>query len=480
MPDPAMAINITGNDADAARMIARQQRDIDKLKASLRELGHVGKESHGELSNAVSGVVVQYLSLQGVLNLTNRSMETYIGNLKEAAEAGKGMADQTAAFAAMQVGQGNIRSRILQVSKMAETAGITDRQAAFGIAAEVQAGHGGDFLKTAKELPGLFQLTRLGMSPADVKALASTAAARGRDPELFSREVFLAGEKAHIAPENIVQATRAVEMFASDEEGLAVVSAMMPHLGRRGAMAVRELPELLEGGGAGKKFAHLLKRAGMKKDASVLQELAFLQGRGLTSAAALEAAGVEDPAKAQLIAAAVQEYPRIAALTKELPTQATAEVFDAKERAILAAMPEAKIALKNRVTRAEVKNLQAIGPQAVEGLLEESEGLRMAKVLRKRGEEQLGPFDLIDKEGEVPRFWRKVVGGMGWLSDLGAGGSGKHMPTRFGGVEAEMSREDQHSERLIDALHKNTEVTSDNTQRTSRGGPALVPAGEDR
>jgi len=93
MPDPAIAINITGNDADAARMIARQQRDIDKLKGAYRDLAHQGKETGESLqigsgvAGEIAGLAAGYLSVSKALEIALGAHETWKSVLRETTQA---------------------------------------------------------------------------------------------------------------------------------------------------------------------------------------------------------------------------------------------------------------------------------------------------------------------------------------------------------------------------------------------------------
>jgi hypothetical protein len=118
MPDPAMAINITGNDADAARMIARQQRDIDKLKGRYRDLGKQGKETGDSLHigsgvlGEIAGLAAGYLSVSTILGGLAAAGETWKSILKETTQATREAVEQSKAYASLQTG--DIRGPVME------------------------------------------------------------------------------------------------------------------------------------------------------------------------------------------------------------------------------------------------------------------------------------------------------------------------------------------------------------------------------
>jgi hypothetical protein len=97
-----MAINITGNDADAARMIARQQKDIDKLKGSYRDLAKQGKETGESLHigsgvfGEIAGLAAGYLTVGKALEVATSAQEAWKSVLKETTELTRSALDSMA------------------------------------------------------------------------------------------------------------------------------------------------------------------------------------------------------------------------------------------------------------------------------------------------------------------------------------------------------------------------------------------------
>ncbi len=485
MPDPTMAVHMTGNDQDLARMIARQQKTIDGLKNSYRELGKQGKETGDSLHigsgvvGEIAGLAAGYLSVSTVLGRLAAAGETWKSILKETTQASREAVEQSKPFASLQTGDKGIRAPVMAALKAAVELGVKDQGAVLGLAGGLQSAMGGDLEGAQRELRELLVVHRAtGVPLEEIGDPAKLAAIKGMDPGQFVREIVAAARERKLGASTIMHGARSMGAFATPEQWIAAQGALATQLGHHGPTAVGELPALF-GEGAPKDFAAFLKKQGIRKEIPMMDALGRLHAGGFTTIESLKKSGL-DIKQRELIAMAAEAQPGIVDLARRLPAMGTEEVIDRRRAAMIAELPEMEQA--ERAARLEVSARQelAFGPRARAAAEADEELLVRGLALRRMGMESYAGARLVDESGRMTgggpwgfltaAFWARTVAGLQGPSEL--------IPPAKG--EYTRAEEWHDMMRIVrEELQKGTEPLGDAASKL-RGGAALVPAGEDR
>lgn len=514
MNDPAMAINITGNDADAARMMARQQRDIDKLKGAYRELAQQGKETGDSLHigsgvvGEIAGLAAGYLSVGKAMELAGAAAETWRTLLKETTEATREAVEASKSFAAMQTGAGsNVLKPTQAMMKMAAEIGIKDMGPVMVLAGGLQASLGGDVAGARRETLEMLKLHQVTNQPLEeLLDVGKLAGAKGRDPGEFARKIAAAARETNLDPSIISRGAKSMGSFANDDEWIAVQAELAKQLGPRGATAVGQLPGLFMEG-APKEFTAWAKKQGIGKGTPFMEALGKLHAGGFTTVQSLEKSGLGLDERAALAMAAGKQ-PAIASLAARLPAMGTEAELQKRHEQIIGQYPETAAVELTQKLEAQHEYQKVFSPEALERRINDRELQILGKAYERTGNRTFLGLDQLDDSG------RATTGGGAITSWLGRVGMGILQPFTTakridainrevekirseegegGGIESGMTygaaydwlnrgHDSMIIKNLQNAADKLDSAADKHLDAASklRGGAGLSPAGEDR
>jgi len=489
VPDPAIAITFTGNDADAARMFARQQKQIDGLTASLRGIKTAGEEAKSGLRigsgmiGEVAGLAAGYLSVGKALEWAGTAAETWRAILRETTAATREAVEASLSYAAMQTGRGtNVKAPVMAVMRMAQEFGIKDQGPVMALAGGLQAAMGGDVRGAQRETLEMLKLHHVTNQPLEeLLDIGKLAPGRGMDPGQFAREIAAAARETNIDPSIISRGVKSMGAFTGPkalEEWIATQALMAKQLGPRGATAVGELPGLFMEG-APKEFTAWAKKQGVGKGTPFIEALGTLRERGLTTVQAFEKSGLA-LAQREALALAVEKQPEIVSLRERLPALGTEAELQKRHEQIAGQFPETEQVHTAERLEAKAAYELAFGPEAQERAIKDRELRMRGLALRRAGAESLWGVRQIDPSGRMQMgFLQGVSQVLSRLTDPG-------LPKRF---EAELAKirveEDEGAgadifqKRIQTRWEQAAEKLHDAASKL-RGGAAMVPAGEDR
>jgi len=491
-----IAIEVSADDRKASAAILKLQSRVQELEASLRNVSREGKKSGEAVSKGFGGAagdlataVVGLFSVQRATQLVGESFRTMIKNIEETAGAATKAAGQMTGLAASSVGSGSVRAKIIQAREMFIAQGVTreERGSAIDMLDELQDAMQGTFLEAVREAGELFSLHKLGMKDPDLLAIGKAAGARGMDPGAMGRKVFEAGERGGVSPATIAKMMPTISMFPSPDQGLAIAAILAPLLREREAPAAMASVEQLLAGRGPEEFKKIAgKKFGITEGMPALEQLERFRAAGIDTIPEFRALKL-DEGMAKPMSILVSQLDRLKRLTKEIPAAATETMVRERIAGVEAEMPEMAQVWKNARTKAHAEFLQEMGVAAVESLSVEGARRVRAVTLRRRGIEQIGWFDAINENQQATWLAKITTDIEGRFDDLidsirtGIGLEAKP-PGRwnFAGVRLEEEMRVRGSDPVLKALQDNTAATKENTQRTLRGGPALVPADVDR
>ncbi|MFH1110182.1 MAG: hypothetical protein V1790_13465 [Planctomycetota bacterium] len=481
MPDPTIAITFTGNDADAARMYARQQKDIDGLKASLRGIKAAGQEAQSGLQigsgiiGQVAGLAAGYLTVGKALETATAAHEAWKSVLRETTQATRDAVEAVKSFAALQTGKGEgaIAKPMKAVRDLAVEFGIEDVGAVPSLVGALQAARGGDVegaLREAREILAVHEVTNVPL--AELADLGSLAGMKGIDEGKFVREVVMAGLERKTGPEAIMRGMRSMGAFTGPnaaEEWIATQATLAKQLGPRGSMAVGDLPGLFMEG-APKEFRAWAKKRGITKGEPLMESLGKLHAGGFTTVESLAKGGLDLKQK-ELLALAVEAQPRIVDLRDRLAGMSTEEAIEARRAQMFREVPQFKTEEDKRRLAAGTKQITAWGPEAETMSAEDMDLLVKGQALIRTGYRRgvLGGR-LVDESGRM-----ETRGPWGLWSYFERAISGP-----VGGMQSPEGVQWRDMMKIVrDELQKATEPLRDAASKL-RGGETMVPAGEDR
>jgi hypothetical protein len=482
MPDPAIAITFTGNDADAARMFARQQKQIDGLTGSLRGIKAAGEEARSGLQigsgliGEVAGLAAGYLSVSKALEIAMGAHEAWKSVLRETTQATRDSVAASESFAALQTGKGEgaIARPLKAVRDLAKEFGIEDLGAVPTLVGGLQAAMGGDVggaLREAREMLKLHQVTKQPLE--ELLDVGQLAAVKGMDPGQFAREIAAAARERKLDPSMITRGARSMGAFGTPEQWIATQAALATQLGEHGATAVGELPELFMEG-APKEFTAWLKKQGIAKGTPVMEALGKLRAGGFTTVQSLGKSGLSLK-QSELVSMAAEAQPGIMDLAGRLPGLSTEAGVEARHAQMVREVPQFETEETKRRLAVGTKQVVAWGPEAETMSAEDTELLVKGGALTRMGMRR-GPLGsrLVDESG------RMVTGPWAWFERAIAHleGPSTFIPAAQGEYR-DIDRWHDVMKVVREELQKGTEPLGDAASKL-RGGPAMVPAGEDR
>jgi hypothetical protein len=488
MPDPAIAITFTGNDADAARMFARQQKQIDSLTSSLRGIKAAGQEAQSGLQigagiiGEVAGLAAGYLSVNKALEIAMSAHEAWKNVLRETTQATRDSVAASEAFAALQTGKGEgaIARPLKAVRDLAKEFGIEDLGTVPSLVGGLQAARGGDVEGALREAREILAVQRVTNAPlAELGELGSLAGMKGMDEGQFVREVAMAGMERKVSAETIMRGARSMGAFTGPhaaEEWIATQATLAKQLGPRGATAVGELPGLFMEG-APKEFTAWAKKQGVGKGAPLMDALGRLHDRGFTTVESLAKSGL-DLKQRELLALAAEAQPRIVDLRDRLAGMSTEEAIEARHSQMVREVPQFETEEAKRRLAVGTKQVVAWGPEAETMSAEDTELLVKGGALTRMGLRRgiLGGR-LVDESGRMAMIGPWVL--WSWFERAMSGLEDPRPEENRGWKSTETERWHDVMKVVREELQKGTEPLGDAASKL-RGGPAMVPAGEDR
>lgn len=425
-----IGIDFIGKEQDAARAIAKLEREVAKLRGTLKDTGVAGKSAGKEVetgfqqaANSVTSMIAGMVSVGAAVQTATAAWQTMTANIRETAEVAAKAASAMRGFAASQVGDANSRTRMIQASGLLIQHGVTreDRGPALDLLQSLQDAMGGNAKRAFKETDELLILRELGMSTESLKDIGMMAAARGGDPGELARKAFEAGEATGVGPSTIAKLMPAVDLFKNTDEGLAIASVLAANLGDRKARAGMEAVSQALGPNAPEKFRAKLKKYRIEPGASPLEAIETLAERGIDTVEEFQGLGMTEPGHALALSILARDRAKVRELVKSLPILSTEERSSARLSEIESQNPEMLLERQNRRILARTQFDQEIGPPAVEALRFQQSDLIRGQAFRATGHEQILGFDLIDKEGRSSSwdmFLLGLFGGPGAVDDV--------------------------------------------------------------
>jgi hypothetical protein len=449
-----LAVEVTGDDRSAAMFLKLQSR-VKELETNLRGMGAAAQQSGNDLNTGLEKGIGQlktmatsYISVQAGIQAASQALTIFLQNMEQAANAGDKFAASVRGFAF----EGGSPDQIDKALRLGAQFSLTKPEMAVDLVDTMADMMGGNIKAAFAELPGVLALTQAGIPETDLKDIATAALSRGRSPSQFGRDVTGIGAETGIAPGKLVGFMREAELFPTIGEGLATTAMLMQRLGERKTHAgLLSIVDVL-GEGAPPEFKKFLKRtAQLGKGATSEDRLNALASLRVDTPEELQKAGLALP-QAHALSIAVQrrsEIMRLAAL------RYGAGEFAERVAAAEEANPELLNERVNASLRAEQRVAEMRGPLAVEGQLVEQEGLRVGIGFRKRGVEQIGPFDTVNEQGGATLTGRLL----------------QYLSGQVAVVEKQLKAADAMIEASKNLNKGATEL---------RGGAALVPGTEDK
>jgi hypothetical protein len=507
MPDPAIAITFTGNDADAARMFARQQKEIDGLKASLRGVKAAGEEAKSGLQigsgiiGEVAGLAAGYLSVGKALEWAGTAAETWRAILRETTAATRETVEASLSYAAMQTGKGtNVKAPAQAVMRMGQEFGFKEQGPVMVLAGGLQAAMGGDVKGAQRETLEMLKLHHVTNQPLEeLLDVGKLAAGRGMDPGQFAREVAAAAKETNIDPSIVARGVKSMGAFTGPnavEEWIATQAVMAKQLGPRGATAVGELPGLFMEG-APKEFTAWAKKQGVGKDTPFIEALGALHERGLTTVEGYKGSGLS-LAQKEALSLAVQKQPEIVSLRERLPALGTEAELQKRHEQIAGQYPETEEAEFAAKMEARHAYRVVFDSEAAERRIEDRQLQIRGEAFETTGNRTIFGIDQLDPTGREKSWWyphvalsrlaaytfapermeavdrgvEKIRIEQGEGAGVEEGFTWKDVREYWGNVVKQM---DGAARKLDSAGDKQFDAAS-----KLRGGAAMVPAGEDR
>ena len=476
MPDPAIAITFTGNDADAARMFARQQKEIDGLKGSLRGIKAAGQEAGTGIATGFAEAAAAYGAAKVGIDMVAQSIAAMGRRSEETADKTQGLIRDITVFAALQSAK-PIAAPTQQMLDLGMSMGVAkgDLGKLMTLAASVQRGVGGDAKAALRETGELLMVHQLGMPLEELREITDRAKAlRGADIGETAREVEVLGRKMHVDPALIGKAMTSFELFKTPEEGFAMAATLGARMDTRRARAAMETVEETFGVKPPEAMLSKLKRAGVRPDAGIMANLEAVRAAGIVEPEDFQKRlGVADVGKALALSIAVKERANMRKLAAELPEMAGEAVIAREVGEIEAQMPEVKAARLLRTAETQAFLGQTTGAGGVQAMMDQTERFERGTAARRRGRaggpvregwEERG----IDESGRQT-YWRGL-----WQS---------FMESDFFRVGVPMPRDSELGPQTTAPLTRKFDAAVDKFSdgiSKMRGGAAMVPAGEDR
>lgn len=409
--------HMTANEKQLVRALEKSRREVEKLKGQLRETGTAGQKAGKDTAKAfdesgesVGGGVSKLESYIGMLaggagitmavGKATQAHELWLQTLREISTEATKASSEIIAFAALQEG-GTKAARVMEAAGLAQRYGVTERGLAFDTVQALQSAPGSSFERGMASAETVFALSQLGVPLASAKELEVMGLSQGQEPGDAARRAYVAGQESSRDPATIAKAGAAMKFWTDKEVGFAAAGVLS------GSVREDELQTYLKRAGIGLSPVGGLQEymeARGEGGATQLERLGLLHGWGITSPAALEAAGISEIREAEAISDLARGYPEILGIRGLIQERAVPGLLAGEREAVEREIPITQQAREIETLKAMWGDETAFGAAAPGANLQEIEQRQRGLAYRRMGIEAIGPFgsvDAIDEEGHT-------------------------------------------------------------------------------
>lgn len=510
-----VVLEISGENRGFVTAMKRSERQVAALEAKLKQTKETGKQTGKVMGDAFSptklarflGMLTGVGGVTAALAMVNKGYDVWLQNMREISTEAKKFSNDIVAFAALQAG-GTKAAAVQQASRLAQQYGISSRGEAFNTVQALQSAPGSNLQKGLQAARAVFAGTQVGIPIEMGRELEVLGATQGQAPGQAIRRAYAAGQASSRDPATLARAAAGLAFYKDKEFGFAAAGVLA------GGVRPEQLETYVKAGGialsktSSAGFQKTFKRLGVS-DATQFEKLKALAAAGITTTEDLALAGLSEMRQQQAVATLASNIPNLERIRGEIRSRAVPGLLGAQRREVEAELPNMRAVREIGMVETLERDATATGPLAGKALQVEFGQKLRAAAMRRLGEEQLGPFDLI-QDGKVTgrnmlpvrimellgHIARQVVqarggvGGATGVADLTTFGGATDFlgePTgRVSRIEAEEAKirgelgvttglSETVAEKLIEAAEKLFKAAE-----RMGGGPTLVPVNVDK